>query len=325
MMPGAREETLRCPTCAGRLRRGAASYACPRCACDFPDRDGLADFMPPGVDGMTVEEREHYTGNVGYYLEMHETWRGSPFYRHYHHRFLDDLRALAPGPEILELGCGLGHDGLALLESGCRVVETDVAPGPLGHAEEMHRRLGFGERSRHLLADACRLPFADGSFDGVLMVAMLHHLPDPRGALAEARRVLRPEGVLVLGTEPNNWQHAFLYPLGKRVLRVLHRLLGREGNPGDLVSAADKETEGFSRYEFEYALMRAGFETWELKPAGFVSAAAFFIGQQLSELLRRNVRLFPAERAGLAVDRAMERAGLPRRYPWHWNAVARVG
>lgn len=46
--------------------------------------------------------------------------------------------------------------------------------------------------------DAAGLPVADGAADAVLVVDALHHLPDRRGALAEAGRVLRPGGVLVV-------------------------------------------------------------------------------------------------------------------------------
>lgn len=316
-------DALRCPSCAGSLERSSPGRRCASCGAEYPEKEGLLDFMPPGTGGMALEEREHYTRNIDYYVGMHETWRGSPFYRHYHREFLLDLETLPGGSLVLELGCGLGHDGLELLRAGYRLVETDVAPGQLGHARRMHQAEGFGEAAGHLLADAAHLPFADCSFDGVLMVAMLHHLPDPPGALREARRVLRPGGVLVLGTEPNAWQHAALFPLGKRLLGLGYRLAGRKEDPGETVSAADREAEGFSRHELEHLLMKAGFDSWELKPAGLLSAAAFFLGQQLSELTGRDVRLFTLERLGLAVDRALRSAGRLKVYPWHWNAVAR--
>lgn len=50
------------------------------------------------------------------------------------------------------------------------------------------------------LADARALPFPDESFGAVAMLWMLYHLPDPETAIAEARRVLRPHGLLVACT-----------------------------------------------------------------------------------------------------------------------------
>lgn len=49
-----------------------------------------------------------------------------------------------------------------------------------------------------VVEDSSRLPFPDGSFDTVALVACLNHIPDRRGVLREAARVLRPSGRLVL-------------------------------------------------------------------------------------------------------------------------------
>jgi ubiquinone/menaquinone biosynthesis C-methylase UbiE len=49
------------------------------------------------------------------------------------------------------------------------------------------------------LADARRLPFADGSFDGAYLVTVLGEIPDQDGALRELRRVVRPGGRIVVG------------------------------------------------------------------------------------------------------------------------------
>jgi SAM-dependent methyltransferase len=51
---------------------------------------------------------------------------------------------------------------------------------------------------RSVRADATALPFEDASFDSLALLYVLYHLPDPRLALAEARRVLRPGGLVAV-------------------------------------------------------------------------------------------------------------------------------
>lgn len=316
------DDALCCPTCRGLLERDDSRLFCPRCETSYGMKEGLWDLLPGGSSGLKLSERRHYTEKTDYYLRMHATWCDSPFYRHYHAVFLGDLRRLPQGSQILELGCGLGHDGLELLRSGYRVVETDIAPGQLREAQRLHTESGYSDSCAHLLADAEYLPFASRSFDGALMVASLHHLPDPLRSLKEIRRILRPGGVFALGTEPNSWQSHTIYPMGKLVLRLLKRTLRREIDPSEVVSEADKLTEGFSYRELNDLFREAGFDHWVLKPAGYLSAAIFFISTDFSHFIGGNLRLFPLERVVIPLDEALGKLPLISRYPWHWNAVA---
>lgn len=315
-------EILCCPTCKGPLDEVSSTLRCPNCEVSYSRQDGLRDLLPPGSSALKLSERSHYTDKMDYYLRMHATWCGSPFYRHFHSSFLDDLRRLPPGSRILETGCGLGYDGLELLSSGYRVVETDISPGQLSQARRLQEEKGFSGTSSHLLADAEQLPFVSDSFDGAFMVASLHHLPDPLEALRETRRVLRAGGVLVLGTEPNSWQNYTIYPLGKLLLKAARLLTSKPMGGEEMVSEADKLTEGFSRHQLESLLREAGFTRVELKPAGYLSAAVFFLSTEISQIVGRDIRLFPLEKAVIPVDDMLGRLPLLSSYPWHWNAAA---
>jgi ubiquinone/menaquinone biosynthesis C-methylase UbiE len=181
---------------------------------------------------------------------------------------------------------------------------------------------GFSDRSDYLLADAEYLPFADASFDGAFMVASLHHLQDPLKALRETRRVLRPRGVLVLGTEPNSWQNYTIYPLGKMLMKTVGRLGGRKTDSAEMVSEADKLMEGFSGKELRRLIGKAGFEHIELRPAGYLSAAVFFASTEASFMTGRDLRMFWLEKLAIPFDEFLGKLPLFSRYPWHWNVVA---
>jgi ubiquinone/menaquinone biosynthesis C-methylase UbiE len=316
------EDILCCPTCKGTLEQRESDLLCTACDTVYHKQEDLLDLIPPGSSDLKLSERDHYSEGADYYIYMHNKWCGSPFYRHYHRAFLDDLRRLPAGSLILETGCGLGNDGLELLSSGYRLVETDIAPGSLAEAQRLHRAGGFTETSAHLLADAENLPFATGCFDGAFMVASLHHLPDSLASLKEMRRILRQGGLFVLGTEPNSWQNSTIYPLGKLLLRVVKSLSGKEIDAAEMVSEADKLTEGFSRRQLQDLFREAGFENIELKPAGYFSAAIFFLSTELSPLTGRDLRLFLLERLTIPLDEVLGNFPLISRYPWHWNAVA---
>ncbi|MFB6166593.1 MAG: class I SAM-dependent methyltransferase [Haloarculaceae archaeon] len=89
---------------------------------------------------------------------------------------------------VLDLAGGTGQ-GVRALDVRERLV-ADAAPGMVRRARD--RGLDAVQ------ADAAALPFDDASVDAVLVLDALHHLPDQAGALAEAARVLRPGGVLVV-------------------------------------------------------------------------------------------------------------------------------
>ncbi len=96
----------------------------------------------------------------------------------------------APGSRLLDVGGGTGNYARALQAEGWDPTVLDRSEAMLAHA----RAKGL----RALLGDAQRLPFAERSFDALMLVSMLHHVETPAQALAEARRVLVPGGRLAV-------------------------------------------------------------------------------------------------------------------------------
>jgi ubiquinone/menaquinone biosynthesis C-methylase UbiE len=109
---------------------------------------------------------------------------------------------------ILDLGCSVGHQTLPWAHAypDARVTGVDVAAPCLRYAHG--RAQAQGVAAHFVQADATRLPFPDASFDLVYSSMFLHELPlkDIAAVFAEARRVLRPGGLMLHYELPPNSQ-----------------------------------------------------------------------------------------------------------------------
>ena len=115
---------------------------------------------------------------------------------------LDDLiidaAALGDGLAVLDVACGLGGL-LATLDTRFRGMELTGVNHDPRQLDACHRvRPRPDTILRWVEADACRLPFADASFDRVLCVEAMFHFRSRDAFLREAFRVLRPDGRLVV-------------------------------------------------------------------------------------------------------------------------------
>jgi SAM-dependent methyltransferase len=142
------------------------------------------------------------------------------------------LRGFAGRAVILDLGCG---DGSALAVAATqnprhRFAGIDWSGDALRRAHALGLTVLRGSVSP-------RLPVADGAADVVIMSELIEHLVDPDGAVAEARRVLRPGGSLLLST-PNlaAWYNRGLLAAGIQPVFSEVSLRGVFGRPGRVVA-----------------------------------------------------------------------------------------
>jgi len=112
------------------------------------------------------------------------------------YRFVMDY---ARGRDVLDLGCGSGYGAAMVADVAANVVAVDVSEDAIRFASEHHAKPNL---SHHTIRPDTRLPFENGAFDVVLSFQVIEHVHDDVAYVAEALRVLRPGGVLVVIT-PN--------------------------------------------------------------------------------------------------------------------------
>ena len=106
------------------------------------------------------------------------------------------IRPVVKAKTVLELATGTGMIAKNIVNAAAHIEATDASPEMIAEAKRDNRsaKLHFS------VQDMFRLPYADKSFDVVIVSNALHIVPQPEKALAEIRRVLKDDGVLIAPT-----------------------------------------------------------------------------------------------------------------------------
>jgi ArsR family transcriptional regulator len=161
-------------------------------------REGIGGTLTADHDRRRLEQvlARRRLGAAAFYRTAAEQWdalRGDLFGPTSDLRLLPAM--LDPGAIVGDLGCGSGRVAAALAPFVGTVIAVDASPEMLAVART---RLAGAENVELVEGTLEALPVADGRLDVALLVQVLHHVADVRGALREAARALRPGGRLIV-------------------------------------------------------------------------------------------------------------------------------
>lgn len=301
-----------CPECRETLDRAEKTLSCKNQHV-FAIRAGVYDLLPRSVSALTLEEAK-------YHSEQKETWaEQNQIYTERnlscHRSLLDAIAAHSTATSnILEIGGGVGFDLRLFLEMHPRFqhyVFSEVS-------EELVAAVASRFPSSAItccMLDAQRIPFADGQFDCVFMIAALHHLPDMSGALGEMARVTKTGGVICCGVEPNRWWLSLMRRLKWLIRTVL---------PPKEHSAADEQAEGLSAQDFVRLGEMNKLKLLRCEPIWLLCGILHYGLEFTYRLVRLKKRLqlpTPIERAMVRMDRVLLRIPGLRNLSWHHSAI----
>lgn len=302
---------LLCPECGSRLTANAI-LGCNN-GHEFRDHGGKWDLLPKSISKLTVEEGKYHEDQRTTWAEQNQIHaeRNVVF-----HRSVVSLMAqlCSSRSHILELGGGIGFD-LKLFLTMRHDFKVYVFSEVSMELVDFVQRETKSDRVLYCTIDAQRIPFENGQFDAVLMVAAFHHLPDMDAALSEIARVTKPGGLIAFGIEPNRWWLALV----RRMRGLLRMVLPKKDH-----SAADEEAPGLRRSDFERLAGKHGLRIQHFEPVWFLCGFIHYGLEFLYRIfrLKRRVQLPAAiQRLLIYLDIAILTIPGIREFSWHNSVV----
>lgn len=215
-------EIIACPKCRANmeLRGDVAVCTSPNCHAEFATAEGVPILVR---EDNSIFDTQQFLQKQDTFFRSIPKWREWISHRipdvslnvnaeRNAHKLLDLLKKRSGRARVLVVGggvvgAGLGH---ALNDPNIEWVETDVSWGP----------------QTQIICDAHDLPFRDGTFDAVIVQAVLEHVVDPLRCVDEIYRVLREDGVVYADTPFIQQVHGRQYDF-TRFTRLGHRRLFR--------------------------------------------------------------------------------------------------
>ncbi len=289
-------QILRCPRCRGTLEVREDLLGCDACRLAFATKPGSLPIYDLFIDEETdqlgrdprqVWNRPEFERNYEFtgYHESGIEFDRALGYPEEVSRFLFDrvkkrmVKWVRPGPghAILDVGCGAGYF-LTMIRDRYReegqeptVVGIDISAHQVSYMAERMGREGV-PRVIAATGNGEFLPFADESFDLVTCSEVIEHIRNPKRALEEMRRVLKPMGMLLLSTPSMSAQKGWSQILlpATSLVKFLTRYKSRHSVPESY------DVPWFSK-EFRETILSAGITIQEFEHNAVIPHPYHFI------------------------------------------------
>ncbi|MFF0709707.1 class I SAM-dependent methyltransferase [Gordonia sputi] len=153
--------------------------------------------------------------------------------------------------KVIDIGAGQGRHSFEMFRRGADVIAFDQSESDMADVAEMfdammaEGQVPADAKARAEVGDALRLPYADNSFDVVLMSEILEHIPSDEAAIAEMARILKPGGIGAV-TVPRYWPEKVCWALSDAYHEVEggHVRIYKASELADKLRAAGLEVTG---------------------------------------------------------------------------------
>lgn len=228
-IPGPTQELLCCPTCRAKLRYGGEQFICMNSECNthFPIVDDIPILLNEKSSVFAIDD---FISHRNTYRNLRENKFKRTLNRlipkigkntkarENYEKLASLLLKQTTSPRVLVIGGSILGQGMESLvkKPSLELIESDVS---------------FGPRTM-LICDSHDIPFENGTFDGVVVQAVLEHVVDPYRCVEEMHRVLKKGGLIYAETAFMQQVHGGRYDF-TRFTHLGHRRLFRRFNEID--------------------------------------------------------------------------------------------
>jgi ubiquinone/menaquinone biosynthesis C-methylase UbiE len=131
---------------------------------------------------------------------------------------------------VLDIGTGTGEIPVNIYKNAKSIEATDVSPEMIKIAQNKSEARGI-QNIKFLVQDSNNLSYKDNSFDVIIIINLLHFIPNPENVLNEAKRLLKKDGKIIIAS--------FLHNENIKS-RIISYIMKRKGHP--VVTKFDSNT-----------------------------------------------------------------------------------